>query len=703
MIVAIACLVWAQRGNSSAASIAQASSAVTPLGTLRGVAQLAGEADFARFNIPLLSLLVAALWFFAAVSIGAIVLVRSGMSRRLQKLELPLFSFLIGFSLIGTVTLFLGLAGLAVPAVMWAVVVLSCAAGLLQWRHVKEPLLSLPVPVRLPFAQFALRNLIALLLLIAILGAVLYALTPPIQSDAMRYHLGAPQEFLKRGRITYLPLNAFSNFPFLPEMHYMIGLGCSAPEASQLMHLALFLATLLALAAFIQRFVEPLYASRATAAKWLVAACYTGIPAGFVIASWPFIDHAVTLFLFASLYALLLAFQSGDRGCWVLAGTMLGSAIASKYTAVPFALFLGILGLVEWMAFSPPAAANLKRSIRLRNVLLLITASAVIAAPWFIKNVVFTGNPVYPLANSVFKGGDWTAANAKLYTEKMNEKGLPKTPLNVLAAPVDHFINWTPRYEDHFTGVIFPALCVAGVFGGILLLVRHGTRARFAGYLLAGVAFYYLLWFFTYQSNRMLLPLGALLAPLAAGLLLEMRVFSRVLWGVLAAVLLIGAAHGIFWALQWEYVRASPKIIPYLTGTITQQQYRARALTYARAFDELNERVKPGEKVLLVGEHRIYGAKFDAIWSDWFDTPAVLQLIREGGAFFNRHGISHILYNEAELAPQLERYFRPRFSSDEWEMLQLILSQKDRAAYSRRIEPGVYIFNWPLTPRSLEK
>ena len=48
----------------------------------------------------------------------------------------------------------------------------------------------------------------------------------------------APQEFLKNGRIGWLPLNAFSNFPFLPEMHFMLALGCGAPGRAGLARLS---------------------------------------------------------------------------------------------------------------------------------------------------------------------------------------------------------------------------------------------------------------------------------------------------------------------------------------------------------------------------------------------------------------------------------------------------------------------------------
>ena len=53
-------------------------------------------------------------------------------------------------------------------------------------------------------------------------------------------------------------------------------------------------------------------------------------------------------------------------------------------------------------------------------------------------------------------------------------------------------------------------------------------------------------------------------------------------------------------------------------------------------------------------------------------------------------GVSWILVNEAELAPQWDRYWKPRFSAREWRLFEEFLRQHD--AQAERIPPGVRIF-----------
>src|SRR5690606_2116543 len=127
-----------------------------------------------------------------------------------------------------------------------------------------------------------------------------------------------------------------------------------------------------------------------------------------------------------------------------------------------------------------------------------------------------------------------------------------------------------------------------------------------------------------------------------------------------------------------------------------------KSLTYARAFDYLNDQVKPDEKVLLIGEHRIYGAKFDAVWSDWFDTPALAKILRDENItktqqllnYLRAQNINWIMINEAEISLQLELHFRPWFSPSEWQIFEEIRTLNSVAGI-RRVEfpPGVTILH----------
>jgi hypothetical protein len=689
-------LWWAQTGYFQGASPSRAQSVIAPAIVARAIWRQFFSSDFARFNIPLLAVAVSVAWLLACVGAGLLALPRLLRLEKLNRFELPAFAFALGFLILGLLLFFSGILGFAGALSAWCILAAGVLSSAFNWSLLVKMIVALPRPVVFPIRSFFCRNLLFILLLFFSLFMILYALTPPIQSDALRYHLAVPQEYLKRGRIFYLPLNAFSNFPFLAEMHFMLALACGAPEAAQLMQVCCCGALVLSLAGFCNRFVDPLRCS--VCSRISIPLLYLGIPAAFIVSSWPFIDQAVTLFFFLSLYALLVAFDSGRPGTWVFAGAMLGAAAGCKYTAMPFAVFLASLIVVERVVYSPPLSSGLRRTIRLPGVLAYVAVAGLLASPWLLKNAIFTSNPFYPMAQGLFGGGDWTRENAQLYAAKIAEKGLPKYSFNLPVALIDCFFRWM-KYENHFPGTLFLPLTAAAMLGGILVITKNGARARFAVYLALSAVFYYLLWFYSYQSNRMLLPLVAFMIPLCFAFLREVRDMARVA-SVLSKIALFAAAfHGICWAVQWEYVLAWPRVVPYLAGNSSREQYVATAANSAAAFEYLNERVKPGERVLMIGEHRVYGAKFDAIWSDWYNTPALLEIIRKHQvkdvtslvAVLDSLKIDYILYNRTELKPQLEQYFRPRFSDAEWNLLQQLLQSSSYE--SQTIPPGILLLH----------
>src|SRR5207237_10539207 len=85
---------------------------------------------------------------------------------------------------------------------------------------------------------------------------------------------------------------------------------------------------------------------------------------------------------------------------WGVAGLLAGGAMACKYPALVSAVLpFGVLAAVQ--------------AVRHRSARILVgyvAGWAVVMAPWLGKNLIDTGNPVYPLAYRVFGGQHWDAA-----------------------------------------------------------------------------------------------------------------------------------------------------------------------------------------------------------------------------------------------------------------------------------------------------
>ncbi len=660
---------------------------------------------FRYFNLPLLSIAVCAAWLAGILS-GGEWITRACRREDWNAEERVAFSFATGFVALGLGIFALGLAGLARPVAQ--VALLAACAGCAGLRHRQLRLLGagLPPVFRRPLARHGARNLAAGAILAALVSAALYALSPPVQSDAMRYHLAAPQEFLKNGRIGWLPLNAFSNFPFLPEMHFMLALGCGAPEASQLMHLACLAALLVAVTGFARRTLSGLVPPGRVPSGILVfpATVVVAMPASLIVASWPFVDQAVTLFFFLSFHAVWLALSGGGARNHLLAGVMMGGAAGCKYTALPFLALLAGMAALHWIALAPPPGSSSSKAMNWRHLALGAGLAVLLGGGWYAKSAVLTGNPVYPLANRLFHGGDWTAESAAFYAGKLAEKGRPTGPepatMTEFAAervkPLDLSLNWI-RYEAQNPGTAVLATMILGMGGLLLCAIRNDWRARpvyHAGLMGAGSWF---LWVTTYQSNRMIVPVAVFLSFPAAALLAHGAELLPRFTRAVTLLVGLGLGFGMAWGTAWPMLRANPPVAGWVLGAVSTEEYLARTRNWHAAFEYLNQRVPPTERVLLVGEHRIFGARFRAVWNDWFDTPAFLHLARANRissaeqmiALLEREGIRWVLVNEAELRPQRDQYWRPRFSDAEWKLLNDFLASP---RFTRtEIPPGAVI------------
>ena len=734
-----ATLTWAQTGNVGSPGAAglrldRALAAVNPMSIAAAIGEAVRRADFSAMNWPWRSVGVWLIWWWAVLTAGRWTLVvldwatfgdgsdsrdsrdshvsRAGGMRGVSAAGTTrgiAMTFGAGFVTLGLCVLGAGVVGLAgwpLTAGVLAVAAVGAARAAdrdATWRLIRA---AWPwgggVPA-LGARRVAGRRdwLVDATVGAAALGwfaSVVAAMTPPIQSDAMRYHLAAPQEWLRAGRIVWLPGNAFSNFPFLPEMHFLVGLAAGAPETAALMHATCALMAAAAVAA-LAGLVAPGAGGRAgEGARRLVGAAYLTVPAGLVLAGWPFIDHAVALFFALSTLATLGAMTRGGAARWVLAGLMTGGALGTKYTALVHAVVLCGVVAVDWFAFAPPGVSLSRRRPRWRHIAMAAGVAAAVGGVWYAKSVVVAGNPVYPLANGLFRGGDWTAHSARLYAGKAASKGFDKNFPNLMLAPRDSLMEWR-RFEGHWLGATW-TLAVACVLGGLAVAAVSRWRRRADSWRpMAGAAAvagaYFVTWFYTYQSNRMLLPMLALTLPLGAGLLtggwrrargrgvgrgVSLGVADwpfRVSGGLARSAVAAAVVAGGLWSAQWNFARApSPPALGYLLGSMSRDQYLDRALNSHRPFRETARLAGTTATVLLVGEHRAYGAAFRPVWSDWFDTPAVLRIMRESGATtpgallaeLRRRGIGWMLVNDAELdaGNQREMFYRPRFSEAEY-------------------------------------
>ena len=234
------------------------------------------------------------------------------------------------------------------------------------------------------------------LISILITAAYLSALAPPIQFDALVYHLALPEYYLAAHRFFYVPDLMFWGMPQTAEMLYTWAAALGGHSAALVLG---WMAGLVALAGVVGLIAQKFSAD----AGWVGAAA---LLSGFTLAaslSWGYTEWWTMLFGAAFLLSILLWNQSGSLSQAALAGIFAGMALGTKYTG-------GVLILcgtaVIFTSRAIPSASRLKAA------LCFIFAALLVFSPWLIKNIWATGSPTYPL---VFAAGAMTPLRLSLY------------------------------------------------------------------------------------------------------------------------------------------------------------------------------------------------------------------------------------------------------------------------------------------------
>lgn len=619
---------------------------------------------------------------------------------------------------LGTLTFAMGAAGLIGPAAPGFSVVLGGLMGYVLWRVVswrrtgawgaaRERVLGAWRGVSWP-ERAALALAVGLGLV-----AWLYALTPSVQSDALRYHLAGPQEWLKAGRLAYLPYNAFTSFPSNIDMLFLFALGLGGDLLAKCMHFAFLPLCVGAIVAIVREAGADTRILGMRASLW-AALAWAISPLALPLAGWAFIDLGVLYFTLGAAYFSMRWVRGGRRRDLVAGALMAGCVCAAKYTGVLVAWWGGVvvLGFAVWRG--PGGVGRcLRRGMGLALGYGLL--AALVVAPWWVRNAVQTGNPVYPLATGVFGGGEWTEVNQEFLESKAGEKGGRGLGW-ALALP------WTtaaqPRRFGGFSlGPLYWVMLPWWV-GWCLAALGRARQRPVPAVLALWLGFALVAWYLTYQSNRFLLPAAALGAVAAArGLAGARRWSGRAAAAGAVCLVLTVMANGLdagrwllFDAGRIVESRARPlsrvRWPAYTTGHVGREAFLAWHLNYYDCASYCNRSLGPGDRVLLVGEHRKMHWLCRVEGADWFDTPRIRPYLRRASDasalvdLLRAEGYTHLFFNLDEMGwPDPQRggagpawAYNRRFLSDrDILILQgLIRSPRLREIYSTR--PGrIYV------------
>lgn len=223
--------------------------------------------------------------------------------------------------------------------------------------------------------------------------------------DVLSYHLQLPRQWLELGAMQGLHHNVYSYLPSLVEAAYM-QIGAMRGSIHQTVYTCqLFHASLGVLAAAA---VGEAVAARANRTAGAIAgAAMLAVPWMLITGSLAYNEMAM---LAMGGGAIRVALDPAAGRSWrgaAAAGLLLGAATLAKLTAgLLLAIPVGVLlatGLNQVDADQP--RPPWRSSVGLAAIAAL--AGLLTLTPYFIRNAVWTGNPVFPFATSLLGYGHW--------------------------------------------------------------------------------------------------------------------------------------------------------------------------------------------------------------------------------------------------------------------------------------------------------
>ena len=615
------------------------------------IAALAAGLGILILSGALIAAAAAAAVMIAAFAGGSILI------RLLRPAELPpaedaVYRFALGLGVTSYAMLALGLSGLLLP---WAAVLviavpvvlargdLMTAAGILR----RLARLHKPGPAG---PMLAAGIVWAIVVLVA-------AVAPEVSYDSTSYHLGLPRVWIDAGRMVDVPEQLQSYYYLAAEMNFTLAMLLAGPAAAKLLS---FLSLALAVAA-VYVVARSMFSSRAAA---VAAALFATTPAIAWQGTTTYVDVSATLYVFLGSAAALRATRSGDARLAILAGALLGLAVATKLTAL--LAVAPILAFVAVRMLLPDAARGRRAAVVAASGL----AFAAALAPWPILRYIQTGNPVFPLLNGIFRSPLWPQIDVVSNPAySLDRFGLGKDPAAILATPLA-LSYAAERFDDAALGAGFG---IALLLLPLALIGRRGSaEVRYLALISVSAL---VIWVLSVPYARYLLPVFGALTVLAA---VGLDDLSRSAGGLAAriassvpALLMAASLPLVLFMLPGASAR-----IPYevALGLETREAYLSRLLPTYDPLRLVASSTGAGSNVLLLSFHagssddedRLYApGRVETVASLWTqdlirirDHAAALSAIRDRGfthVYVNRRLVDAWARGAAMLDPAFFR------------------------------------------------
>jgi hypothetical protein len=356
-------------------------------------------------------------WFTIGACMGLGTWMVRWLKLEIDGWELWLYRFLVGAAGLSGLVFALCSLRVAYRGVHWAV---GAALILSAWRSWQRPRMEWRWTLSMiPAAVYAVFYL-------------LHAMAPEMSPDGMSYHLGLVNRYAREHGFVWFSTNMYGYLSQGLEMLFLFAFLIGKHSAAALVHYT-FLLVLPAL--------MTLHAGRM---GFLAGSFVLLMPVVGIDGVSAYNDVALATVGFAVFHAMERWRRTGAAAWVSVAALLAGFGFSIKYTGVA----LGLLLLPSWRLWPRWSLALL------------------LSAPWLVKNLAWSGNPVAPFFNAWFPNPWFSQEFEAGYQAYFRTYELP----NVLAYLKELFVGGAK-----LSGTLGP---LAGLLPAAVLGVRHARRRR---------------------------------------------------------------------------------------------------------------------------------------------------------------------------------------------------------------------------------
>ena len=336
-------------------------------------------------------------------------------------------------------------------------------------------------------------------------------LTPPISRDALIHHLAIPKLWLTHGGFYEIPWANFSYYPMNIDLLYLIPLYFKNDIIPKFIHFAFGCGTGL----LVYRYLGKRFGRNWGLLGFLI---FFSTPVVVRLSTTAYVDLGMVFFSTASILAWI-KWQNEDykyAKWFILSAVCMGLAAGSKYNALLAWFFLNLMVVYYYSRDTKKELQSVKYGV----VFFLVTL--LIVSPWFIKNYIQTGNPLFPLFDHFFRflhhtgeaGGAVAATADSNWASSIfqrRELMFGESFWETFFVPIRIFFQGKDSSPQYFDGALNPILIIMIPFA---FLKKDYSRDR-AFFLLFSVFFLLMACFLTIIRVRYIVPIVPFMAILS--------------------------------------------------------------------------------------------------------------------------------------------------------------------------------------------